>query len=230
MYLFNVAQALRLAKQCKDAGDYYRRYLTDAQRAPNVDAVNAYIAEVDECAKAQQPVVVPPPPPPAVEVKPVVQPDPPVQDDRPTGSKQRLVGYIVGGAGVGLVGLGVLFMTQVSGLEDDANAVCPDRCTSWDPRKTAARQRIDDKAALREKLMVGSSIAGGAAIAAGIYLVVTGGGETESSVAITPTRNGAMATFRFNPLRRRSSRARTRASPRADRSGTRGRACRDASA
>jgi tetratricopeptide (TPR) repeat protein len=196
VYLFNAAQALRLAKQCKDAGDYYRRYLTDAKKAPNADAVNAYIAEVDECAKAQEPVVVAPPPP-VVEAPPEVQPAPPAQSDRPSGGKKRLVGYIVGGAGVGLVGLGVVFMSQVSGFEDDANAVCPNPCMEWDPRKTEARERIDDKAALREKLMIGSWIAGGAALAAGIYLVVTGGEQTEASIAITPTRNGAMASFRF---------------------------------
>ena len=48
-----------------------------------------------------------------------------------------------------------------------------------------------------EKLMVGSWIAGGAAIAAGVYLIVTGGQQTESSVAITPTRNGAMVSLSF---------------------------------
>jgi hypothetical protein len=59
------------------------------------------------------------------------------------------------------------------------------------------RDDIDDKAALREKLMIGSWIAGGAAIAAGVFMIVTGGEPAERGVAIMPTRNGAMATIRF---------------------------------
>ena len=45
--------------------------------------------------------------------------------------------------------------------------------------------------------MVGSWILGGAAIATGIYLVITNREATESSISITPTSNGAMASIRF---------------------------------
>ena len=195
VYLFNIAQALRLGTKCKDASDYYHRYLTEAKKAPNADAVKAYIVEVDECAKAQQPVVVAPPPvdPPTADPPPIA----PIQDTRSSGSKKRLVGYVVGGAGVGLAVLGFVFMAQVRGLEDDADDVCRNPCEMWTTTLTDARKVIDDKAHVREKLMVGSWIAGGAAIAAGVYLVVTGGEQSESSVSITPTRNGAMASFRF---------------------------------
>lgn len=202
VYLFNIAQAYRLAKKCKDAADYYRRYLDGAKQAPNVDAVNAYLVEVDACAKAQEPAAVAPPAEPAKPVEATAAPPPVVQPavvERAPAvhSNKRLVGYIVAGGGVALAGLGVLFMTQVSGYEDDANAVCPQPCTSWDEDKLAQRAAIDDKASTREKLMVGSFIGGGAAIAAGVYLIVTGGETRERGVAIRPTRNGVMATFRF---------------------------------
>jgi tetratricopeptide (TPR) repeat protein len=199
VYLFNIAQAHRLGKKCADAGEYYRRYLAEAKKAPNVEAVKASIAEVETCAKEQQDAAAAaeaaaaaaatPAPVPVVAREPV--------RDEPPRSNKRLVGYIVGGGGVALAGLGFLFMTQVRGFEDDANAVCPNPCTTWDSDKKTTRAEIDDKAALREKLMIGSWIAGGAAIAAGVYLVVTGGAATEHGVAITPTRNGAVATIRF---------------------------------
>jgi len=189
VYLFNIAQALRLGNKCKAAGDYYKRYLSEAKNAPNTDAVKAYIVEVDECAKSQQQPVVAPP------VDPQPQPIPkPIERPR---SKQRLIGYGVGGVGVLGVGLGFYFMSRVSDLEGQADAVCPNPCTQWDVAKTEKRASIDDKAHLREKLMIGSWIAGGAAIAAGVYLIVTGGEQTESPVAITPTRNGAMVSLSF---------------------------------
>ena len=193
VYLFNIAQAYRLGKKCKESGEYYRRFLADVTKAPNEEAVKAYIVEVDDCAKAQEAALAPP-----VETKPVTDLQPqPVITDEPPSSKKRLAGYIVTGGGVALAGLGFLFMTQISGLEDDANAVCPDPCTSWDPDKRDKRSEIDDKAHLREKLMVGSFVLGGAAIAAGVYLIVTGGERREAPVAITPTSNGAMVSGRF---------------------------------
>jgi len=191
VYLFNIAQALRLGKQCKESGDYYKRYLSEAQQAPNEEAVKAYIVEVDECAKSQQPAVVTPP------VEPPKPEPPPARPIDPPRSNKRVVGYAVGGVGVLGVGIGFYFMSRVSDLEGQADAVCSNPCMQWDAAKAAKRASIDDKAHLREKLMVGSWIAGGAAIAAGVYLIVTGGKQTESSVAITPTRNGAMVSLAF---------------------------------
>lgn len=195
VYLFNIAQAYRLGKKCKEAGEYYRRFLADVKKAPNEDAVKSYIVEVDDCAKAQEAALAPP-----VETKPVIEPQPqpqPVITDEPPRSKKRLAGYIVTGGGVALAGLGFLFMTQVSGFEDDANAICPNPCMTWDEDKRNARNAIDDKAHTREKLMVGSFVLGGAAIAAGVYLIVTGGERREAPVAITPTKNGAMVSLSF---------------------------------
>ena len=190
VYLFNIAQAYRLAKKCKESSEYYKRFLAAVQSPPNEEAVKGYIVEVDACAAAQaQPLPVAPPPP--------VEPQPQPITDEPPRSKKRLTGYIVGGAGVVVTGLGFYFMARVASLEDDANAICPVMCESWDEGKTNDRSDIDDRAHLSEKLMVGSFILGGATIATGVYLVVTGGENSQSSIAITPTTNGALATFRF---------------------------------
>ena len=193
VYLFNIAQAYRLAQKCKESSEYYNRFLVEANKPPNEEAVKSYIVEVDACAKAQEPVPAPIAAPPPVEPEP--QPQPLV--DEPPRSKKRMAGYIVGGAGVVVTGLGFYFMARVSALESDANNLCAQACPAWDAEKTKQRESIDDQAHLREKLMAGSWIIGGAAIAAGVYLIVTGGEKPESSLAITPTKNGAMATFRF---------------------------------
>lgn len=189
VYLFNIAQAYRLGKKCKESSEYYNRFLVEAPQAPNEAAVRSYIVEVDACAQAQAiPTVAP---------APIEPPSPPPITDEPPRSKKRLAGYIVGGTGVVVTGLGFYFMTRVSALESDANELCPVDCEAWNTAKAEERRRIDNDAHLREKLMVGSWIVGGAAIAAGVYLIVTGREQTEPSLAITPTRNGAMATFRF---------------------------------
>jgi len=192
VYLFNIAQAHRLARKCREASDYYNRFLLEAKGAPNEEAVKAYIVEVDACAKAQAP-----PMPTTSPTPPIAEPPPqPITDDPPRSNK-RLVGYIVGGGGVALAGLGFYFMSRVADFEDQANELCPTDCQAWNEEMTATRKKIDDKAHLHEKLMVGSWIAGGAAIAAGVYLIVTGGEHKAESFAITPTRNGAMVTLAF---------------------------------
>lgn len=194
VYLFNIAQAYRLGERCKDAGDYYRRYLDAAARAPNEDAVKAYIIEVDACAKKQVPLVVDRPQVEAPET--VLDPQPAPIVDAPPRSKKRVAGYIVTGGGVIAAGVGFYSMTRISALEQDASDIC-NPCTTWGDEEQRERERIDDKAALHEKLMIGSFIAGGAAIAAGVYLIVTGGEQRESSVAITPTRHGAIVSLSF---------------------------------
>lgn len=208
VYLFNIAQAMRRANRCREAGAYYRRYLDEAKHAPNEEAVQGYLREVDACARTQPPgpdeTATPPRPPAPVEPPPPAERDadaarlpPPAETPAAPRSNKRLVGYILSGAGVAGVGLGFFYMSRVAALEDDANAVCMRPCDAWDAAKADKRAAIDDKAHLREKLMVGSWIAGGAALAAGVYLIVTGGPRQESGVAVLPTRNGAMVSLTF---------------------------------
>lgn len=53
VYLFNLAQAYRFAKRCRDAADSYRRFLAAVPDAPNRDKVQHYLEEVDACARTQ---------------------------------------------------------------------------------------------------------------------------------------------------------------------------------
>jgi tetratricopeptide (TPR) repeat protein len=49
-YLFNIAQAYRLAKNCPEAVRFYERFLAVAPDAPNRDKIQAKIAEMKSCA------------------------------------------------------------------------------------------------------------------------------------------------------------------------------------
>jgi outer membrane protein assembly factor BamD (BamD/ComL family) len=51
-YEFNIAQAYRLANDCTKSLVWYRKFLADAPKAPNIDAVKKYIADEEAaCAK-----------------------------------------------------------------------------------------------------------------------------------------------------------------------------------
>ncbi len=62
-FLFNVAQCYRQLKQWDQASFFYRRYLTLAPNAPNVDHVKDLLAEVEKQAKAAAPPPAPTVPP-----------------------------------------------------------------------------------------------------------------------------------------------------------------------
>ena len=197
VYLFNAAQALRNAKKCAEASEYYKKFLAEAKTPPNEAVVKQYLVEVDECAKAQKPVE--PPvvaPPPKEEPKPVIEQ--PAEGEHRGGGSKRLIGYGLVGVGAGLVGLGFYFTTRVKHWEDEADKICPPgMCPEWDTPKNDRLSDVNSKGRRAVALEFGSWITGAAAIGAGVYLIITGGPKTESSLAITPTSNGAQVSFGF---------------------------------
>jgi tetratricopeptide (TPR) repeat protein len=195
VYLFNIAQAMRLANKCADASAYYKRFLVEAKKAPNEEVVKQYIVEVDECAKQQEPPKVEPPP---VDQTPEQIIQPPMTEEHRSGGTKRLIGYGVTGFGAVSLGLGFYFMTRVSKFEDDANAACPGGSCEWTMDAIEKRDAANKGGKRAEKLMVGGWIVGAAAVGAGVYLILTGGPRAESSsIAITPTSNGAMISGSF---------------------------------
>jgi hypothetical protein len=214
VYLYNVAQAHRLAKKCVDAGEYYRRYLRDAKKAPNEDAVKQYLSEVDDCARAagQKPFEFPDKPvePPKEEV--TAQSGPPIetpqQRDTDTGggtNVKRIMSYVAFGVGAVGIGGGILFAKRVSDAEKDAANICPNMmCPDgmWDSGmggEEEQRKKIDSRGERAEKLMIGSFALAGAAVATGVVLFIISGDEPkhESSVTVAPTKNGAVVSLTF---------------------------------
>src|SRR3569623_2615719 len=76
-YLFNSAQSYRLAHQCAKSAAAYRKFLDVAPKdTPNLEKVDVYIREIDDCVKTAAPVTVAPPAPRPPEALPVVMPQP----------------------------------------------------------------------------------------------------------------------------------------------------------
>lgn len=120
---------------------------------------------------------------------PGLPPDTGTPTDSDSGETMRLAGFIVGGVGVVGLGLGAVFgivaSSTASGAEDDA-ALCPNKqCTP------AGREEIDSAETSATVSTVGF-IVGGAALAAGVVLVVMSfqGGSAEANtggLTLVPT-------------------------------------------
>lgn len=198
VYLFNVAQALRHAKQCAESHDYYERFLAAAgAAATNRDKVEGWMAEVKLCAAAQKPVepdpVIPPTTPPRLE-PPKDKVDPPPTSE--PGRGRRRGGIVAIAGGVVAAGAGVLFVRRVAVAERDREALCPAPC-AWDATFASREKKIDDRGKLSSTLAVASFATGGAALVAGVLLYVTAPRQREERIALTPTAGGGVVRLGF---------------------------------
>ncbi len=71
VFLYNIAQAYRLADATDQALDYYRRYLRDAPDGPNREQVSAHVEALERVVAERAPS---PPPPTSVEAPPAIAP------------------------------------------------------------------------------------------------------------------------------------------------------------
>ena len=196
VYLFNIAQAYRMAKKCSLSRDNYQRYLDEAKTAPNADAVKAYITEMDQCAKQQGEVVTPPPE--TKDPEPIVV-APPVEETPSGGGSTRTIGIVVGIVGVVALANGAYFAKRVGDAESEANGIkTRESCENWTMDCDDDWNDVNSRGKRDEKIMIGSLIGGGAAVATGVVLFVLGGSKSqEAPVAVTPIRGGAAVSFSF---------------------------------
>jgi tetratricopeptide (TPR) repeat protein len=190
-YLFNVAQAHRLAKHCTEAFEAYGKFLEKAPRASNREEAEGYRKELARCAK---PPATPREPDPPTPPPPARQPDPlprpaeprdPVPVETPS-SNRKLIGSIA-------IGAGSLVAAAGGGIGWRRFEYTKERDATNDGGRAA---ELDTRAARDLKIMVGGFVAGGALIGAGIYLLATSS-ERRSTIAIVPIAGGALASHRF---------------------------------
>ena len=199
-YLFNIAQAYRLKKDCRSASTFYKTYLRRVPDAPNAAKVRDRITEMDACA-ATQPAPPPTPTEPTTPAEPTTPPvqkelPPPPPPEHPSGSGRAWMKYTSFAAfGVGAVGLGlgVKFMLDGKAANDDLKDKCSSLCTS----EAALAIQQDGKDANRNAVIFG--VAGGVFVAAGVVLFVmsrSGGDDTEATgPAVSVTGHGATAGY-----------------------------------
>jgi len=179
-YEFNIAQAHRLAGNCDKALLWYRKFLVDAPKAPNVETVKKYITDEEaKCAKPVAPTVTAPPPP---------QPEQPAP--APPSHLRRNLGFAaLGVSGVGVI-TGVVFTAKMFDYADQREHLC-DGCTEFPKAKERELNRLGNRA---EKLQwVGYGV-GAAALGAGLYLLLAKPEKQESSIAVAWTHDGGFVS------------------------------------
>ncbi|HTR54588.1 MAG TPA: hypothetical protein VMJ10_28045 [Kofleriaceae bacterium] len=200
-YLFDIAQAYRLAGDCASSADYYDKFLDVIPDPPNAEKVKAWLAEQRACAESrareekEKPVVPPAPhvvaPPPAPRPAPVapVAPvaPPPAQPSR---TKHTLA---LGLSAAGVAALAVAGFFTWDGHELHANMEAVQHsCTMADQCPASTLDDYDSRGSRANAIAIAGYVAGGAAIASAAALYWLARSSAEAPIAVAPTRGGAM--------------------------------------
>jgi len=194
-YLFDIAQAYRLAKECAKALEFYDRFLHEVPDPPNADKIRGYRDDSAACVKAQTP---PTPPDLALIDKPE-HPQPPAPTAPDRGGTLRVVGLVTIAVGIVAAGAGVYFSTRVADLQNQRNGVCADGCL-WDQSHTDLATDLDARGHRAQTSSIVAYTIAGVAITTGAVLYVIGrgrrGGE-HVNLAAAPQPGGGVVVARF---------------------------------
>jgi hypothetical protein len=194
-YLFNLAQALRLAKACDDAALSYRTFLAEVPDAKNREQIEGYLRDLDRCVAEQK--AGPSRPAPGPTEAPAVTA--PTVDTAPQ-KRSKTVPIVLGVAGIIVLGAGAYFAHDANAAEDEYNRVCTEPDCVWGPEHDAKLAELDDRGKRSQTLGVSLLAVGGAAVIAGAVLWLWPESSAGASkIAVVPTEGGAFAvgTLRF---------------------------------
>ena len=167
--LFNIAQAYRLAGDCRQALTFYKTFLRRSPQAPNADKVAVRIREMEECTAKL--------PPPVSESKPVVVPAPPRRHIR---TWKTWAGISAIGAGAVGSGIGIAFAARGATKADELRDACSTSCSG-----EVARELDATGTRANRNAVVAFSVAG-ALVVGGVVFVVLDRGSSERA----PTSTG----------------------------------------
>ena len=183
-FLFNIAQAYRLAGDCPNAADYYGRFLTEVPDPPNAEKIRGWHTSQVECAKARAKREQPPPPP------------PPPPTEEPRSGRLGLVIAFGATSAVGF-GFGTFFLWDAIYLKSQ-RADFIDNCSVASPCPAGVVNDYDARGSRANALAAIGMTVGGVALAAtaAVYFLSR---ESETPVAMVPISGGAMIAggFRF---------------------------------
>ena len=191
-YEFNIAQAYRLAKDCTKALDWYRKFLVDAPKAPNRDAVKKYIADLEGSCKPSEPAPSPAVPAPTAEPQNAGAPAVEQRDELRPSHLRRNLGFGALALGAAGVVTGAVFTSKVFKYSREREDLC-NGC-EWTDSYTVRAAKLEDLGHRAQRLEIVGYAVGAAAIGAGVWLILSGPHAHESSVAIVPTHDGAFVS------------------------------------
>ncbi len=183
--LYNIARCFEGLGQLGDAVSMLERYLTDEPDTSDRTSIEERIRNLKERQKRAAEAAAPPPPaPPKVAEAPAPPPPPPpVSDHAP---RHRRWTYIVGGAGIailgGALGTGLASQLDYNSLHDD----CPNKTCAG---VANAQSRIDSG----KQLSLATDVlwpVGAAAVATGIVLFFVEGRHAHVHATLAPFHTG----------------------------------------
>ncbi len=194
--LFNIAQAYRLAGDCKQALTFYDSYEREEPHPKNQDELDQALAL---CKDAKDATPITPDKPPPVADKPPPVPDQPVPPPdtsvarapeparvEPVANPKRRTAIVVGGVGVAFGITGIVFALDARAQQGKVANV-----TSW----TQTDNDIQTRGVRDNRLAVVCGGLGVAGIATGVVLYMVGRGNAEHGLAIAPSRGGATVAW-----------------------------------
>lgn len=194
-YLFNLAQAQRLAQHCSDAAQSYRKFLALVPHPPNHDRIVEWIAAEDACAKdltlTPTPTAAAPTTTSPVAATSVTVTAQPIDAH----ARSLLPTYVAGAAGLVGIGLAAYFTWDVGHLESEREALCAGASPcEWNMTKSQSAADLASRGSRAEDAAIATWVIGGAAIAgaAAYYLFGHTRGD-EPVVSLVPTPHGAAA-------------------------------------
>lgn len=182
-YLFKIAEAYRLARNCSKAADSYRRFLTKDPSPPNVDQIKRWIVEQDECARASSSSLR------------TTDPKPPT-DPTTRGAGKRRLAIIATGVGAVALGVAGFFTWDARYLAQQRDNLLRD-CDKAAPCAPGLVTDYNDRGDRAAAIAITGYAVGGVAIAGGIMLFLFARSGHEQPVAIAPTSGGAMVLGGF---------------------------------
>jgi tetratricopeptide (TPR) repeat protein len=202
-FLFNLAQATRLAGDCREAALLYRQFLDEMPTAEHRSVVEKKIGEMKACAAARGTPVDPVEPESKVEVAPPEEVAPPREEPVPertdlTSAPSRAAGssaglWVAAGGGVALVG-SAIFWYRAWDADRELDRLIDDGGVFDQDMKDLERRRARDQTIAQIATGVGA-----AAVAGGLiyhYLVRSRGDERRVPVrASAAGAGGAGAVF-----------------------------------
>jgi hypothetical protein len=170
-FLFNLAQAHRLAGDCLAAHDQYKAYLRAAPAdAPNRSTVEGFVGELAPCAKQRR-------------------------EQATTGSVRvrtrrglRIAGIATFGGGLALAGLGAVFFARAENASDTLRDAYDDDPLVW----TEELERLERTGPRDEKIGIALTALGGAAVIGGAVMFVLGGRTTVEVPVVAPRADGGV--------------------------------------
>jgi tetratricopeptide (TPR) repeat protein len=195
-YLFDIAQAYRLAGKCADAADYYARLLAQVANPPHRDKIDGWLADQQACARREQQQRQPA----ATVVGATVAPPPPSPPPPPPPSStgaQRTVAWGLGIAGMVSLAVGAVFTAEANNVQSEWNKYAA-TCSLAMPCTSSRLLSYDHAGNADNAAAITGYAIGAAAIAAGVTLYIVSRPRRESPIAVAPTHGGAMAVTAFS--------------------------------